>query len=160
MDRVAAELITDIAVFVTAGATVKFSGTTPADAQLIAAFVRWAMGSTTANVTLKARKRMKRGYGGHAVQRASSYLIHFLANDLRASLVLLAHEVTHVLQYERGDLKHTKTHIVWKGKPFITIGDYNTISQPDHAKLPWEKEAADAEGRLPTAFINAMKKRR
>lgn len=159
MKRTTAIALTETALrlLTAAGATVKFAGKAPSDAQLLAGFVRWMVGNVSVNITLKARKRMSKGYGGHAVKHGKSYEVHFLSNDLRLSLVLLAHEITHVLQYERGDLKNTRTHIVWEGKPYITVEDYNNISQPDHAKLPWEIEASKAEGTKPNAFIAFLK---
>jgi len=138
------------------GPVVKFVGKVPPDAQLLAGFVRW-MGPSVP-ITLRARKNLGR-FGGHAVKKGQGYEVSFLSGDLRRSLVELAHEITHVLQFERGDLGYSPTHLVWKGRPYITNEDYKSISQQDHADLPWEQEAERAESTKPMEFIREMKRR-
>ncbi len=50
-------------------------------------------------------------------------------------LSVLAHEMMHIRQYVKGDLKITKSHeIIWKGKKY-------PFKHLNHRKNPWELEA-------------------
>jgi hypothetical protein len=66
--------------------------------------------------------------------------------DIKKGLTLydlistVCHEMTHVKQYVRGELKEVNYGAKWKGKLFKDSMAY--------AKMPWEKEAFDLEKEL------------
>jgi len=145
------------------GAIVRFTGKLPENSDVLAGFVRWMVGTEfSPKITLKARKRFT-GHTfkfGHAVKRTRSYAVHFVHGDLSDSLHYLAHEVQHVLQYERGHLANTRTHILWHGEPYITVEAYKALGVAEFATylaLPWEAEAKQAEVTKPHEFVRWVK---
>ena len=64
-------------------------------------------------------------------------------------LLVLAHEMIHVKQYVKGELKDylTKPDTYWFGKPY-------SRKKTNYFDLPWEKEAYEKETKLYEDFLN------
>ena len=60
------------------------------------------------------------------------------------------HEMVHVRQMERGELKDKGLIKVWKGEEHLHI--YS--SHEDYMDLPWEKEAYDLQEKMLVSFYN------
>ena len=65
----------------------------------------------------------------------------------------IAHEATHLKQIDRKELTHNEDIIVWKGKEFINVNEYNLLSYDEYAKLPWEVEAIKNQTKLSQQYI-------
>ena len=116
-------------------------------------------------VTLRPMKRAmgKGGLKGIGAVRLNEmtqgkYEIRFHRFDAGAPLITMgyiAHEMTHVRQYLRGQLKHEHGMIVWHGKPYMSAADYAAITNwSEYAKLPWEAEAIQVQKTLPRQWLH------
>jgi hypothetical protein len=65
--------------------------------------------------------------------------------SLKIVLKRIAHEITHIIQYKKGDLNYKDDQITWKGKSIISIKDYNNAAHDTHNNLPFEKEAIESK---------------
>ena len=89
------------------------------------------------------------------------FYLHFNPNQsYRRIIQAMIHELTHVKQVSKKELLPNKdyTAIIWKGKEYINIRDYNKIMKSDHisyTKLPWEAEAIANMNGLYSTFINS-----
>lgn len=87
------------------------------------------------------------------VQVASNQSIKFLLNSL-------IHELTHVKQISKGELRPSDDYksLRWKGKHFITVKDYKSIGRvgiEKYKQLPWEAEAYGAAEKLDDSFLKS-----
>lgn len=154
MERSVAELVTEAAVIVMA--RIKFSGKVkPFEKVLFGAFAEWMLGGASVAITLKARESLGKsfGYVRPADLEKGKYEVHFEAGGSRAALGAIAHELTHVLQYLRGDLDVVDGTFVWKKTPALSVEEYNGLGYSDYSKLPWEKEAIRAQKTKADEFI-------
>lgn len=76
---------------------------------------------------------------------------------IRYSLSNLAHELIHVLQYQRGDLRFEGQDILWRGAVAMSGVDYAALTYAQHAALPWEREAIEQGERKVAAFLSDVK---
>jgi hypothetical protein len=72
----------------------------------------------------------------------------------------IIHELTHIKQVSKNQLLPNKdyTAIMWNGKEYINVKDYNKLMKSNHAeynKLPWEVEAISNMKNLYSKFINS-----
>ena len=88
--------------------------------------------------------------------RPREFQIQIRYQGIHETLSTLAHEMVHVKQYAKGemrDLMSSKDLIVWKGtRQSITNDDDTYLSQP------WEAEAFSLEKKLKNAFVYQEKK--
>ena len=70
----------------------------------------------------------------------------------KTTLVVLAHEMIHVKQYAKGELKDylRMDSVKWKGKIYV--------DEIDYWKQPWEMEAHKMESRLYLEFKESLRK--
>ena len=73
-------------------------------------------------------------------------LSSFLNNTPIKTCATLAHEMTHIRQYLTGDLYFypSISFIRWKGRRYSADIE-NASNRDEYYKIPWEKEAMDAE---------------
>lgn len=89
------------------------------------------------------------------------FYLHFNPNmSYKMIIQSLIHELTHVKQVSKKELKPTNDykHLLWKGKEIISVKDYKTMGKKDvsgYKKLPWEKEAYVNSKNLYKPFINS-----
>lgn len=68
----------------------------------------------------------------------------------------IAHEMTHVKQYESKDLIIDREYITWKNDEKFLLRDYTTNKSYDvHIKWPWEAEAYKNQKTLPPLYYNS-----
>lgn len=77
-----------------------------------------------------------------------SFLIEIQSNlDIEDYTVCLLHELQHVLQHVRGDLRDKRGIRCWKGID---------CSELDYEEMPWEKEAYEKERELYEQYNNYL----
>ena len=124
------------------------------------------MNEGSVKVTLRPMKRAM-GRGGlkgigsvrlHEMTRGR-YDIRFHRFDGGAPLITMgyiAHEMTHVRQFTRGQLRYEDGMIQWHGKPYMSGADYAAITNyAKYAKLPWEAEAIRVGKTLPQQWLRS-----
>ena len=82
----------------------------------------------------------------------TSFILELKTADKLEMLSTLAHEMVHVKQYRRGELRHTRNDNLmrwWKE----TID----IREVDYYELPWEKEAYTKEVELMEDYKNFLR---
>ncbi len=146
-------------------ARLKFVGKLHASERIfIAAFVSHMLKGQLKGmkITLRARKGLGKnfGYVRHDDLGKGSYDVYFDSSPGISALTLgyVAHELTHVLQYVRGDLSFKGDTFIWKGKPAIKAVDYNKLSHAQYAKLPWELEAIKNQKTKGREFVSTRLK--
>jgi hypothetical protein len=80
------------------------------------------------------------------VHRPKEFVIKLNASCKEEALLFLAHEMVHVKQYAKGELRDYIYHdgiIGWKGAKYAAY-----TSGPEYADLPWEVEAFGREEEL------------
>jgi hypothetical protein len=118
------------------------------------------------NPKIIVKKKEKKGLIGDislsdTSVKGGKFYLHFNPNQSYKMIIKsLIHELTHVKQVSKGELLPNKdyTSILWKGKEYITVKDYNKLmkkSPTDYTKLPWEVEANNNMRGLYTQFINS-----
>ncbi len=154
-DRTAAQRVA--ARFLAAGATVRFHGKMAKYSKVIyAAFVDFmGVAGTVHLYPRKFRDRSTIGYVDSAALDSGTVNVYFRDGSVPATLANIGHELTHVLQYKRGDLAFADDQILWKHRPAISGDDYASLNQSEHAQLPWEKEAvANGKGKAQAFMAN------
>lgn len=91
----------------------------------------------------------------------NKFYLHFNPNQSYERIITaMIHELTHVKQVSKKELLPNKdyTSIMWKGKDYITVKDYNKLMKSnvgEYMKLPWEMEANKNMRSLYPQFINS-----
>jgi len=88
--------------------------------------------------------------------RPKEFTLQVLSQGIHETLSTLAHEMVHVKQYAKGELRDLMSNdnmVVWQGAR-KTIAD----DTEDYASQPWEAEAFALETSLKNAFIYQEKK--
>jgi len=87
---------------------------------------------------------------GYAEQYANKYFVITLKDNmsLKNTIMTLLHEMVHVKQYLKGELRLGYKEKVWKGRKWN--GD-------DYTNYPWEKEARKLEESLYAEYVEFMK---
>jgi hypothetical protein len=118
------------------------------------------------NAKIIVKKKEKVGLMGDISLSSTSvdgnkFYLHFNPNQSYQRIIqTMIHELTHVKQVSNGELLPNKDHttIMWKGKEYITVKDYNKLlkSNPsEYIKLPWEVEAITNMKTLYPQFIKS-----
>jgi len=139
-------------------ASVRFKGakTGKAFRILYRAFVESMVGKSL-TVDLHPRKSMGR-QTGHVTSQdldRGHIRIFFLTGYPPYALRNIGHELTHVLQYKRGDLAFEGNKILWKGHPYMTKEEYDVLDYAGHGNLPWEAEAKREGEAKAAAFLRS-----
>jgi len=105
-------------------------------------------------------------------KRPSKFNIHLKDGlDKFVSIMMLAHELTHVYQFVRGDLQpcqyisadNKKIIIIYKNKRYEmpANGTVNDLvkDRKTYKNLPWEKEAYKTQFKLIDAYVDRFSKR-
>jgi hypothetical protein len=93
--------------------------------------------------------------------KGGKFYLHFNPNQSYKRIIhSMIHELTHVKQVSKGELLPNTdyTSILWKGKEYITVKDYNKLmkkSPTEYIKLPWEVEAIRNMKELYPQFIQS-----
>lgn len=74
--------------------------------------------------------------------KGGNYVIYIKNKSLRQSITLIAHELIHIAQEEKGELHYNHTTITHKNKT------YNVNKLPRYKSRPWEIEAFKNEKEL------------
>ena len=91
----------------------------------------------------------------------NKFTVHYNPNQsYRGIIKSLIHELTHVKQVTKKELQPNKewNAIVWKGKDFISVRDYNKLMKKgfsEYKKLPWEEEAYSNMDKLYSVFTSS-----
>lgn len=86
------------------------------------------------------------------------FYLHFNPNQSYAMMIQsLIHELTHVKQVAKGELKPTSDYknIMWKGKVIISVKDYKKQDFAKYKNIIWEKEAYSNMEKLYKVFLNS-----
>ena len=101
------------------------------------------------NINIKRNLEEKEGLSGGVIDTDDTNtfdmdICHTLS--LRKKLLTVAHEMVHVKQFTRGELKHTNSYSVkrWNGKTFY---------ESNYWECPWEIEAYGRELGLFTMWV-------
>lgn len=102
----------------------------------------------TETIKLKAQPKRKVAVGDVNLGEMMSGIFNITTKGDRGvsvTLINIAHEMTHIKQFLRGELgaSESGTHITWKNKMYISVEDYNSITYTKYKNLPWEKEAIE-----------------
>ena len=107
-------------------------------------------------IKLKNKKSNSRSFGHITLSKTSEI---YVDTDAWLELVIarIIHEVTHIKQVDRNELSATPDHkyILWHGKPFISVSDYQKLNYDEHAKMPWEEEAYKNMKSLKVEFLSS-----
>lgn len=138
----------------------------PYEKLLVNAVVSFMIDKYGFNVKLIIKKREKQGLIGdislsdNSVNNNKFYL-NFNPNQSYILMIQsLIHELIHVKQVSKKELLPNKdyTAIMWKGKEYITVKEYNKLMKGNlagYVKLPWEVEAMMGMKQLYPQFINS-----
>ena len=118
------------------------------------------------NPKIIVKKKEKTGLIGDISLNSNSvnnnkFYLHFNPNQSYKRIIQsMIHELTHVKQVSKNELLPNKYYItiLWKGKEYITVKDYNKLMKLDvtsYVKLPWEVEANQNMKSLYSTFINS-----
>ena len=121
------------------------------------------MAEPAIKVTLRPLKRMGPKIGDvryEDLERGRAEIRFLSKGSLLMSCGYIAHEMTHVKQYVRGDLRVSITRdgpvFLWQGKPYMSAKDYAAITNyAEYAKLPWEAEAIRVQKTLPRQWLSS-----
>ena len=108
-------------------------------------------------IIIKNKRTSKKVFGVVKIHelKAGKYIIRVEVAHLKLKYDYIAHEFIHIVQFLRGDLDEKDEDVVWKGKPYILIKDYNRLSYQDYIKLPWENEAIKEADKLVNKYENS-----
>lgn len=131
---------------------------------LVAAANYFALNSLTADefltIKLTVRFESHKGYMGscmpvdHRKDRPCRFVIHVDKKCTDEQVVpILAHEITHLKQYHRGELKNiSDLETFWKGRKHVASKDLDHIDLEEYQNFAWEKEADKIGRRLVKKF--------
>lgn len=109
--------------------------------------------SLSTNITIDFKKSSRSTTFGHF-----DFKNKIVIEDSTPNLVIgnIAHELTHVKQYEDRDLLVDGQYIIWKRTEKFLLRDYSTNKKYDvHVKWPWEAEAYKNQKILPNLYYNS-----
>lgn len=138
----------------------------PYEKLIVAAVVTFMKHTYNFDAKIMVKKINKTGLTGDVVLNDNSlkknkFTVHIGSNQsIRIMLKSLMHELIHVKQISKGELKPSRDYkdMIWKGKPFISVWEYaNTFKWYGYEKykqLPWEAEAY-ASDKLDDQFLKS-----
>jgi hypothetical protein len=88
--------------------------------------------------------------------RPREFTIQVLSQGIHETLSTLAHEMVHIKQYAKGELRDLMSKddmVVWRG-----VRKTITNDEEAYTSQPWEEEAFELETKLKNAFIYQEKK--
>lgn len=96
----------------------------------------------------------------NTLKKDKFYLHYNPNNSYSKQIKSLIHELTHVKQISKKELRPSKDYkkLLWKGKEVITVKEYKKLGRKDikeYKKLPWEREAYENMDKLYKPFLNS-----
>lgn len=138
----------------------------PYEKLLVSAVIDFMKSKLGFNANIIVKKKSSKELFGDVVLNDNSvnnnkFYVHFNPNQSYDNVIKsLIHELTHVKQISKGELRPSNDYkeVLWKGKPVISAKEYSNFRRQDIAKyksLPWEKEAYSNMKPLYNQFLSS-----
>lgn len=138
----------------------------PYEKLLVSAVVDFMKSKLGFNAQIIVKKKSGKALFGDVILNDNSinknkFYVHYNPNQSYDYIIKsLIHELTHVKQISKGELRPSSdyTQVLWKGKPVISAKEYSNFQRKDinkYKNLPWEKEAYSNMQPLYKQFLNS-----
>ena len=138
----------------------------PYEKLIVSAVIEFMRKTFGFNSKIIVKKKEKHGLLGDITLNDNSlnkdkFYLHFNSNATFPTIIKsLLHELTHVKQVAKGELKPSSDYksLLWKNNPIISVKDYNKMGKTDfqgYKKMPWETEAYENMKKLYNPFLKS-----